>query len=211
MPLRILLIRLSAIGDVVNTLPALSLLRAARPDAFPAYAVEARARDVVAGHPMLDEVFVFPRRRWREMLVRPSPRGWSTLLGEVRAFRAALRAQHFDVALDFQSNLKGAAHAIASGAGRRIGFARGFDYEMSHWLSTEQVTPPGRTIHRVLKFASLLGPLGIDASRPGPYVLPPSEPASRERIDAFLRSSGVAARLPGAPLALVHPGTSEHG
>src|SRR4051794_36870517 len=139
-PPRVLMVRLSAIGDVVNTLPALTLLRGALPDAFLGFAVEDRARDVIVGHPMLDRVHVFPRRRWRALLRSGDPRSWIALGREVRAYAAELRSQRYEVVLDEQSNLKGAAHALASGAPRRVGFARGHDYELNHLLSTEQVT-----------------------------------------------------------------------
>ena len=66
-PRRVLLVRLSAVGDVVNVLPSVGLVRAALPEAHLAFAVEDRAADLVRGHPLLDEAIVFPRRRWREI------------------------------------------------------------------------------------------------------------------------------------------------
>ncbi len=205
---RILMIRLSAIGDVINVLPAVSLLRRARPEAYIAFAVEDRAAAVIEGHPQIDEVIVFPRRRWRKMLTRPLR--WPALTREVAAYRGRLRAGGFHIVLDFQGNLKGAVHAIATGATRRIGFARGFDRECNHCVSTEQVVPPAGRPHRVDKFASLLGPLGID-SPAREYVLPASPSAGRV-IDAFLVGAGLASS--GSPVAgfvVLHPGTSESG
>src|SRR5690554_2961054 len=105
-PERVLLVRLSAIGDVVNVLPALTLLRRALPQAFIGFAVEDRAKDVIVGHPFVDRVHVFPRRRWREMLRRPSPSGWAQLAREVRAYAREIRDERYDVVLDEQSNLK---------------------------------------------------------------------------------------------------------
>jgi lipopolysaccharide heptosyltransferase I len=204
-PGRVLLVRLSAIGDVVNTLPAVSLLRRARPDVFLGFAVEDRARDVIAGHPLIDRVHVFPRRRWRALLGRPDPRGWATLVREVRAYAAELRAERYDAVLDVQGNLKGAVHALACGAPRRIGFARGYDYELNHLLSTEQVTPPADRPHRVEKFASLVRALGVEGE-PGAYVLP-DDPDARRRVEQYLTEERLA---PGA-FVVVHPGTSDHG
>ncbi len=204
-PGRVLVVRLSAIGDVINTLPAVSLLRSARPHVFLGFAVEDRARDLVVGHPLIDRVHVFPRRRWRSMLGTPDPRGWRALLREVRAYVGEIRAERYDIVLDVQGNLKGAVHALASGAARRIGFARGHDRELNHLLSTEQVTPPADRPHRVEKFASLLGALGIEGE-PGPYVLP-QDPEARPRIDLYLTEQ----RLTTGGFVVLHPGTSEHG
>lgn len=204
-PRRLLMVRLSAIGDVVNTLPAVTLLRHALPDAFLGFAVEDRARDVIVGHPLLDRVHVFPRRRWRTLLWSADPRNWLQLRREVRDYRAELRAQRYEVVLDEQSNLKGAVHAFASGAPRRIGFARGHDYELNHLLSTEQVTPPAERPHRVDKFVSLLGALGIDGAERS-YVLP-EDAAARARVAAYLTGAGLGPR----GFVVVHPGTSDHG
>jgi heptosyltransferase I len=204
---RILLIRLSAVGDVINTLPALSLLRKSLPQAHLAFLVEDRARELLVGHPLLDAVYVFPRRRWRGLLRSPDPRDWRALRSEATSYARELRDAHFDVTLDFQGNLKGALHARLSGAPRRIGFARGHDREMSHWFATEHVVPPADRPHRVDKFVSLLRPLGIDA-REGEreFVLPPA-PEARERIDAFRAAAGLGSR----PMIAMHPGTSARG
>jgi ADP-heptose:LPS heptosyltransferase len=204
---RILLIRLSAVGDVINTLPALSLLRKALPQAHLAFLVEDRARELLIGHPLLDAVYVFPRRQWRDLLRSPDPRSWRSLRSEASSYARELREAHFDVTLDFQGNLKGALHARLSGAPRRIGFARGHGREMSHWFATEHVEPPADRPHRVDKFVALLGPLGIDgANDEREFVLPPA-PGACARITAFL----AAARLGRRALVSMHPGTSARG
>ena len=202
-PRRVLVIRLSAIGDVVNTLPAVTLLRRALPDAVLGFVVEDRARDVIVGHPLLDRTYVFPRKRWRTLLWRPA--SWGVLAREVRAFVRELRAVKWDVALDVQSNLKGAAFAFASGAARRVGFARGHDYELNHLLSTDQVVPPADRPHRVDKFASLAGAIGV-AGEIREYVLP-EDGAARERIAAWCLREALAPH----GFVVLHPGTSDHG
>jgi len=200
---RILLIRLSAIGDVINTLPAVGLLRKHLPEAHLAFVVEDRASDVVVGHPDLDQVIVFPRRRWRAFA--HSPRQWWQLVGDAVAYARQFRRQGFEVALDFQGNLKGAIHSVLSGAPRRIGFARGFARERADWFANEHVEPPLDRPHRVDKFASLLRPLGVNAG-PLRYVLPPS-PEAIVKIDDHLRRHG----LHTGSFVIVHPGTSERG
>ena len=86
---KILLVRLRLIGDVVFTTPAIGALRRRFPDARLTYLVEAPAEPVVAHHPDLDDIIVVER-----------PRGLARLRYDVRA-RAALRADGFDVAIDF--------------------------------------------------------------------------------------------------------------
>lgn len=200
---RFLVIRLSAVGDVVNTLPTLALLRRARPDATIGFAVEDRAEDLLRGHPLVDHVHVFPRRRWREL--RASPGTWGQLGAEAAAFRREIRSVGYGVAIDVQGNVKGGVHSLISGAARRIGFAKGYDRELNHFLSTDRVTPPADRPHRVDKFASLLGALDIhDRSRE--WVFPPTAEAEPV-VRAFMAGVGVAA---GEPVVM-HPGTSGRG
>lgn len=158
-PSRILFIRLSAIGDVVNALVPLAALRRGMPDAHITYVVEDRCRELVEGHPHVDDVVVYERQKWA-----------STLTTHIRR----LRSIEADVALDFQGNLKGALHAWISKTPRRIGFAPGHSYEGAHAFATETVEPPGTRIPRAEKFMSLLAPLGITA--PAPRALPPLPP-----------------------------------
>lgn len=191
---------------MINVLPALGLLRRRRPADRLSFVVEDRAADVVRGHPFLDEVIVFPRRRWREMLRGGTRGGWRELARELAAYRRALRARGFDVALDFQGNAKGALHALASGARRRIGFAAGHDREAAHLFATERVVPPPDRPHRVEKFASLLGPLGVGRGELS-YALP-EDPAADARVAGRLAASGLG---PGSRFVLVHPGTSDRG
>lgn len=200
-PRRILLIRLSALGDVVNTLPAVSAVREAFPKARLGFVVEDRCRDVVVGHPALDRVYVYPRKRWQSDFFRFWR--WDRLVKEVTAFFREIRGERYDVALDFQGNLKGALHAWLSGSPERIGFARGYCNELNWLFSTVRVRPP--TEYRVEKFLSLLGPLGIAPARPH-YVLPRSE-ESKSRARRFLADIG----WPEGDYIVLHPGTSEFG
>jgi lipopolysaccharide heptosyltransferase I len=200
---RLLLIRLSALGDVVNTLPAVTAVREAFPGARLAFVVEDRCRDVVAGHPDIDRVFVFPRRRWQSDFFRPWR--WARLFPEVFAFFREIRAEGFDVAIDFQGNLKGGLHSWLSAIPIRIGFARGHCSEFNWLFSTIRVRPPTERMYRVEKFLTLLEPLGIRPSRPR-YVFPRAE-ESRARARRFLDGLGWA----GRDYTVLHPGTSEFG
>lgn len=195
----LLLMRLSAIGDVVNTLPAVSAVREAFPRARIGFLVEDKARDVVLGHPDLDETLVFPKRRWKGRTLRPGT--WA----EVRAYLRSLRAGRFQVLLDFQGNLKGGLHAALSGIPIRIGFARGHEREGSHLFTNVHVTPPSARMLRARKFLSLLGPLGI--ANPKLVWKLPDRARSRREIERFLRGAG----LPERGYAVLHPGTSERG
>jgi ADP-heptose:LPS heptosyltransferase len=188
--------RLSAVGDVVNTLPTVSATRAAFPEARIGYLVEDKAKDVVEGHPDLDEVTVFPNKRWRGRAL--SPTTWSEAAGHVRRIRDG----EYDVLLDFQGNLKGGLHAALSGIPTRIGFARGHSREGSHRFTNVHVAPPSERMLRAQKFLTLLRPFGIE-SPPITWKLPP-RPESARAVGEALRELGFGDRA----FVLVHPGSS---
>ncbi|HMU89803.1 MAG TPA: lipopolysaccharide heptosyltransferase I [Pseudomonadales bacterium] len=129
---RILIIRLSAIGDIVMASPLIPALRAAHPDGWLAWMVEEGMESLIEAHPQLDEVIIWPRRRWQR-LWREDRRNWWR---EVRAFVRRLRGSRFDLVLDAQGLLKSAAWAWLSGAPRRIGLN---SREGSRWLMQQVV------------------------------------------------------------------------
>ena len=117
-PRAILVIRLSAIGDVVMASGILPALRRAYPNAAIHWLVEPAAAPVIQGHPELERVWVWPKGRWHDLLRRGH---WRTLAREARAFTAELRGAGFDLALDLQGLWKSALWARLSGAPTRIG------------------------------------------------------------------------------------------
>lgn len=201
-PQRILCIRLSAVGDVINTLPALEAVRAAFPAATIGFAVEDRAHDLIANHPSVNRVHLFRRRRWVRMAYQPL--NWWNAFKEVSRFIREIRAERYDVVLDFQGNLKGALHGLLSGVRRRVGFGAGHTKEWNHFFTNVHVSPPGgERINRVEKFLSLTTALGVRPNGAG-YRLPESR-ESRARIAAFLEGQGLEG------FVTIHPGTSDFG
>lgn len=140
-PKRILVIRLSAIGDVIMASGVIPCLRTAFPDATIAWLTEEGNEDLLRHNPRLDRVLVWPRSRWRKLFRQ---KHWLTLWREFRRFRQDLRHQRFDWVLDLQGLLKSALWARLSGAERRVGFA---SKEGTRWLMTETVD---RNVHSEL-------------------------------------------------------------
>jgi lipopolysaccharide heptosyltransferase I len=143
---RILIVRTSAIGDVVHGLPVLNALRDALPRAYIAWVVEGAAGQLLRDHKALDELVVI-RRKWLK-----SPPA-------VLDLRRRLRALKFDVAIDLQGLTKSAVAARLSGAPRRIGFDGRDGRELSRWLNNDLVTPT--QTHVIDRNLQLLAPLGI--------------------------------------------------
>jgi len=138
----ILLVRLSAIGDIVFASPLVTALRRAYPQAHIAWLVQSEYRSLLEHHPDLDEVIVWPVREWRELWRR---RRLRRLVQAFRAFRKRLQADRFDLALDLQGLLKSGVMTRLSGAQERIGLG---SREGSRWLMTRGV-PRGRDSRRI--------------------------------------------------------------
>src|SRR4051812_543837 len=100
---RILIVRLSAIGDVLHGLPVLVSLRKALPDAYLAWVVEGRTGELLRGHAALDEVISVPC-------------GWLKKPSAVWNLRRRMRERRFDIAIDLQGLTKSAVAAWLSGA-----------------------------------------------------------------------------------------------
>lgn len=201
-PDRILIVRLSAIGDCLNTLPALHALRRNYPDAHIAWLVEDKARDAVAGQPGLDEAIVLERRRWHDAW-----RGGARRAAVRAALEhvARLRARRFDWVLDFQGNLKSSLQVLATAAPHRIGFSADACREGSHLFTNVHVRPGPVRMHRVDKNLGLLRGLGLDVE--GPRATFAYGPEARVRIDRWLAGTLSA----GARFVILHPGTSAFG
>jgi heptosyltransferase-1 len=187
--MRILILRTSALGDVVHALPVLTALRRHLPEAKIGWVVEEGMAPVLAGHPDLDELLVVRLRQWRKV----SRQGISELGG----FLKALRRFSPDVALDLMGNHKAGVLAALSLAGRRIGFARPHRREPSSALWINRPVAP-RGTHAVDRMLSLLDGLGL-----------PPEPADFGPEKLFRQEPEAARDLFAAhpePFALLHPG-----
>jgi len=182
---RVLIVRLSAIGDVIHGLPVLCGLREAWPGAHLSWVVEHRAGALLEGHAALDELV-------------PLPRGWFKSPGEVWRLRRRLRALRPDVTLDLQGLTKSAAVAWLSGCRRRIGFGDVKGRELSRWLNTELVhTSAAHVIDANLQ---LLAPLGIHVENVR-FDVPEREADARSAqatIDRLDLGHGYAVLNPGA-------------
>ena len=115
----ILLVRLGAMGDVIQTLPAAAELKRCFPQARLIWAVESRWSPLLCGNPHVDKVAEVPLKRWRRAK-------WSRATRrEAAEFRRGLQRERFDLAIDFQGLIKSAAIAFLSRPERIYGFARG--------------------------------------------------------------------------------------
>ncbi len=180
---RILLIRLSALGDCIAALPVFYALREHFPRAHVAWAIQDNFAPLIQTLSGLDEVIIFPRQRWKRMESR-----WQQLR-ELKRLVRHLRIRRFDVTVDVQSNSKSAGLAFASRAPLRIGHGREEAKELSPWFNNTLVSPDPGMEHIFQRNLNLLTPLGI-RDIPPRFDIPPNKPA-RKHIRAWLNQQGI--------------------
>jgi heptosyltransferase-1 len=198
----VLVVRLSAMGDIIHALPAITSLRAANPDLHIGWLVEERWSELLstregdrfaqrsAGKPLVDAVHLANFKAWRRALLsNDSWREMASLLREVRGM-------NYDVALDLQGAIRSALATQASGAAIRIGSSQPREKPATMFY-TRQVDPAGtHVVEQALAIASDV------AGKPLPYTDPlfPCDPA------AETWSVRTIAAIHGQRFAILNPG-----
>ena len=183
-PRTILLVKLSAIGDVLHGVPAAVAIKDAFPAATVGWVVEGRSADVLEGHRGIDQIFRLPR-------------GWAKRPAEIVRLRRDLRAFAPDVTIDMQGLFKSALVTLLASSPIRIGHARPEAREGSWLVTIHPVTPAAA--HVVARNCGLLAPLGIGVGFPRFDM--PRWPLARARMEAWIESLG-----PGSPPVILNPG-----
>jgi heptosyltransferase-1 len=179
---RILLIKLTSLGDVIHALPVASRLKTSFPRIKLFWVVEDRCAPILEAHPFLDGVVVYPRKKIQALLAR---KAWGEAWSALVRLRRALRDLRIDLSIDLQGLAKSGLMALLAGAPQRMGCA-GLK-EFSYWIS--RPVPKGEGLHAVdrnLKVAEFLGcPPGPPDFRIG------LRSEERAWADDFLRTQGL--------------------
>jgi len=205
----ILIVKLGALGDVVNTLPlAVNLKLKLRARIH--WLVEPLSFPLLKNHPFIDRVILFNKNAWKNSI--------PLVIHEIRN-------QRFDITLDLQRIIKSGMFSLAAKTSRRIGFDRGRCKEMTYLFPFERIPATGQTTHMVdqyLEFAHYLGINSTDVrwdiptSGTVPFDLPgryavlnigATKPANRWTPGGFSQLAGMLMDRYGLPSVLT--GTTE--
>jgi 3-deoxy-D-manno-octulosonic-acid transferase/heptosyltransferase-1 len=181
----ILIVKLSAIGDVIHTLPSLAALRKAYPDANISWVVEETAAPIVKGNPYIDTLIISRRKTWSENLKKRKHMGET--LKEIKMFIKKLRQRPYDIVIDFNGLLKSAILVFISGSQRKIGY-NSFQ-ELSGLFYNEKIYE-NMNIHAVDRYLDFVRYLGIACDNPEFYL--PVSPADVEAVDTLLSNSDIS-------------------
>jgi len=214
---KILLIKLSAMGDVVHTIPLLNALRRHYPKARIDWLTTPAIAELLRHNPAIDSVIEFSRDGWAK------PWRFAPFADAARLI-ATLRATGYDLVLDMQGQLRSAIFAFASGAPVRIGFdrpradiwqssprqipaeARKHAWQGARegsWLAyTHHIALPTLDVHPVERYLSVGAMLGLDDGAPDfSFPIPPE---AATRIEGLLDYYGIAS----ANVVAIAPGTN---
>jgi heptosyltransferase-1 len=184
---RILLIKPSAIGDVVHTLPILNLIRRKWPAAQIAWLVTPACAGILEKHPQLDEIFLFDRRRWASWWFHPER------FLELRRFARNLRGHKFDLVIDLQGLFRSGWLARRTGAPVRVGFANA--REMAWAFYTHRVPIDTMEQHAIDRYLQLARFIGCEDG-PVEYVFGHDD-ADRASVQNLIKADHYAVLAPG--------------
>ncbi len=191
--MRVLLVRLSALGDVVHTWPLAVELKRRVPGLELTWAVEEPLRPLVEGHPAVDHVVTVATRRWRR---RPTD---TRTRREIGSLRRRLRTLEPELCLDPQGTSKSALVTWLSAASRRVGLARPWRREVLPGLAyTGTLAVEPGDLHVVRTNLQFLRALGTEA---------PDAPIAPDGRWLLSRAGAVRPSGLDAPCAVILPGT----
>ncbi len=155
---RILIIKLSALGDIVQALPVLHVLKRQWKSCRVDWITGEVGAGLLRGHPLLNRVIVYPRKRLGEMAANPL--AWPGLAGELRSLSRDLRMGRYDAALDLQGLFKSGLITYLSGAREKVGFKGG--REASSLFLNRKLPKYDPDRHAVLRYLKVPQYLGVD-------------------------------------------------
>ena len=183
----ILIVKLSAIGDVVHTLPSLAALRKLYPQAHITWVIEGAAANLIEGHPYLDRVLVSRRKCWQQDLRRGI---LNKNIKEIRSFVNTLRDRPYDLVIDFHGLFKSAVLVWLSGGVRKLGF---HSMQEGSGLFYNEKIPEDMGKHavdRYLDFPAYLGAKSVAADgETTPEFLIPSDDRNIQKVSDLMNRS----------------------
>lgn len=199
---RLLIVRLSAMGDVIHTLPAAQALRDAFPDAMIGWVIEERWAELLcapgtprrgprsAQRPLVDWIHPVSLGRWRKSLFT------IPTLQEIARTWNDVRGARYDVAVDLQGAIRSAVLASWSGARVVYGAAEPRESPASLWYTRRAITRGAHVVEQNLSIAETVAQKKMEV----PWVELPHDVAAERRIEQQLDERGVR------DFAILNPG-----
>lgn len=134
--MKILIVKMSSLGDLIHTFPVIQYLKQQIPYAEIDWVVEAPFAELIQAHPKVNQVITVQTKKWRSHPF--SIQMWK----EVREFRKNLRQKKYDLVLDLQGNTKSAFVTLFAKSSKKVGFGSETVPEWPNILATHQKFNP---------------------------------------------------------------------
>jgi len=196
--MRVLIIKTSALGDIVHALPVLDFLHRAAPGIEVDWVVEERFADILSGNLLIRQLFTVDTKKWRKNLLSPST--WREILN----LKAQLGARRYNIVFDLQGNIKSGLITKYSGCSRRYGFDEDAVRESANLRFTTNHVPLRKQDYHVTdrSLRVVTVPFGKDYSEMKLATEIATSPADDQSAEFFL------ANLLDGLVFLFHPGTT---
>ena len=182
--MNILIVKLSALGDVIHTLPSLAALRKLYPEAHITWVVEEAAAGLLVNHPLLDEVLISRRKSWiADIKARRVRFAWQ----EIKLFIKNLRKRSYDLVIDFHGLFKSSIIVFLSKGKRKLGYDSW--QELSGFFLNEKI-PEDLTKHAVDRYLDF--PLYLGAKKEKIEFILPQNADAEKKIQLLLDNYGLA-------------------
>lgn len=178
--LRLLVVRLGAMGDILHSMPAVTALHHAHPEWVIGWAIEPQWQGLFCANgseprtesmPLVDQLHMVPAKRWAKSPLNPAT------LRDIRRVRHELRAMRYDIAVDMQGAVRSAMVARWARTGRVIGEARPREFA-AKWLFKEKVATHG--VHVIEQSLEVVNAI-LGESLPMMLPLLPRDPAAEAK------------------------------
>ncbi|MGO9169011.1 MAG: glycosyltransferase family 9 protein [Candidatus Sulfotelmatobacter sp.] len=203
---RLLVVRLSAMGDVIHTLPAVYALRQSFPQAFIGWQIEERWAELLCApgtprrgprsplRPLVDEVHTVNLKGWGKSLFSISTlQGIATVWNDVRA-------AYYDVAVDLQGAMRSAVLARWSGARVVYGAAEPREAPAALWYTRKAVAQGRHVIEQNLSIAEAITGRQMKLSASDISCQLPNDPQAEAQVGQDLAQRGIG------EFAILNPG-----
>ncbi|PCK06693.1 MAG: lipopolysaccharide heptosyltransferase II [Alteromonadaceae bacterium] len=192
----VLIVRLSAIGDVVMASGLITAVHARYPDAKITWLVEPAASALLKENPAIENVIIWPKKDWLSLWKNKQ---WRQLFNTIRAFRRQLHALNFDIALDAQGILKSSFLSWLSGAKVRPGLSGKEPVWLFHTHTLKKDHNHPVISSEYIQLAEHIGASATDYVMDLPYAQ-----STEQKVDAQLAEHGLA----GRPYVVICPFTT---
>jgi lipopolysaccharide heptosyltransferase I len=188
-PRRILIVRLSSMGDVIHGLPAAAMLRQAFPDAGIGWLIEERWAELLCAlstprsgkrspeRPLVDAIHTIKLKQWRSALF--STQTWE----RIAASLSDLRSQQYDIAIDLQGAARSAILARWSGASTIYGAIQPRENLASLWYTRKNITQHSHVVEQYAEIAQSV----VGQPRPIPDAIFPCDPVAEQVVEKRAR------------------------